>query len=538
MEIGDFKHFARRLREHLKSHGRELSHGESLDVVAAISGLRNWPEVVAFPHRVAASAIDADSLARVANRIAEQYGICVALEPLKSALLTPLLKATAPAVKTEPIAAQDWRSVRLPTALQTRDLPGLYSAFAELIGERHWTKRAQSIRGEIRGAKHLTQILTEENAIAFALAHCADVLARYGTLVGEVNNASLYPTIRLAAQTLAILDQSKGNKREIVGRIQGALKNPADMRALEFELGIATHFARRATEMVFPELNGFATFDLLLPKLGARGLEVECKSISRNKGRRIDRRTAAEYFAALQRSLEPFANSLKSGLAVVITTPSKPPSGRVEREALCAEIVGAVLAGQSISLEHGGDVRITDFDIKAYPALGPDMTEQARVSVDEITRTQNREVMILGRKDRGAMVVVFQSAVEDTFLKSVFNVVDDAARRQLSGIRPGIVVVGLEGMSPNQLVATANQDQDLSQPATALRVAVSDFLRSESIPHLVAVAFASSDEMERTNAATMSSGGTAYYFPKRESSMWDEDFAGLFRSDRKPSPAL
>jgi hypothetical protein len=66
------------------------------------------------------------------------------------------------------------------------------------------------------------------------------------------------------------------------------------------------------------------------------------------------------------------------------------------------------------------------------------------------------------------------------------------------------------------------------QTPTALRIAVSRFLSGEGRDHVVGVGFLSESGLQLLEAGLVGLAGTAYYFPKRESPKWSEDFSGLF----------
>ena len=66
----------------------------------------------------------------------------------------------------------------------------------------------------------------------------------------------------------------------------------------------------------------------------------------------------------------------------------------------------------------------------------------------------------------------------------------------------------------------------------ALRIAVSRFLSGEGRDHVVGVGFLSESGLQPLEAGLVESGGTAYYFPKRESPKWSDDFSGLFTWNR------
>ncbi len=120
-------------------------------------------------------------------------------------------------------------------------------------------------------------------------------MARFGVIPRhEIENRALYPALSFAAQVLSIIDRSpREQAHRIVRRVHGALKKPDDMRAMQLELVAATHFARRGHSIIWPEeTDEIGTFDLLIEDIGTDGLEIECKSMSEDKGRKIHRRDA------------------------------------------------------------------------------------------------------------------------------------------------------------------------------------------------------------------------------------------------------
>lgn len=527
MEIHEMKQLARRLRGALGQAGASVSHGQALDLIAAVAGLRNWPEVTAFPKRLAEASVTDESVSRLRLRVEAAHAIALEQGPLIAAL-NSVATSELPE-RGAPTTNMSHAPTMLPVDLYTSAMPTVFSEFKAAIGESHWLGREKRIKEEIRGAPYLREYLQAQNDVALALTRCSSLADRYGQIPPEaINDRSLYPAFRLAAQMLSLMSSNPKRTRQIARRIHGAFKNPDEMRAIQFELGIATHFIRRGHAVAWPEMTGMETFDLLATDLGVDGLEIECKSASIDKGRKVHRREALECLDAVREQLEKTSRNLHSGLSVVLTIPNRLPTEYRARTELYSRIGSIVMEGKPATLLDGSDVRISDFDIRSYPRLGPEMTPQVRLDVDKITGTSNREVMILGRRNGGALVFVLQSAKEDSFLSYVFDAVDYAARRQLSAKRGGVVLVGLDGITPDQLVETAEQDRDSSQPPTALRVAVSEFLRDTSKDHLVGVGFVSRESLIPSADGQVSSGGTAYYFPRKESPLWHANFGGLF----------
>lgn len=418
----------------------------------------------------------------------------------------------------------------LKVELHTHEIPGLFTRFRDVIDERYWLKRVNSIKEDIRGRPFLANFLTRENAIAFALAKCSDLVRQYGRIpMQEAENHNLYPAMSLAAQVISIMDHSSKNEAaKLVQRIRGGFKNPDDMRAIQLEIMAATHFVLRGYSIGWPEMEGLGRFDLLVKDLGTNGLEVECKSISGDKGRKIHRREAFEFHHLVKPGLHALSRKLQSGIAVVLTLPDRLPVMHKQKQDLAKRVINAVLASQNTVLDDGSDIRVSEFDMKTLGIVETgNGTGISRASIDKITATNNREAMILGSKT-GAIVFVLQSRRDDTMLEYVFDTVSESAKNQVSKSRPALFLVGLHDVEADSLLSIATQDNDPAKSPTALRIAVSDFLAKKNRDHVIGVGFLSKGNLNPELNGVVKSGGTAYIFPKKESSFWHQDFSGLF----------
>lgn len=75
MDIPQLKLLAGRVRDQLQQSSCLIGHSQSLDLIAALPGLRNWPEVLAFPGRVAACELETASVSRLAYRIKKKFSL-------------------------------------------------------------------------------------------------------------------------------------------------------------------------------------------------------------------------------------------------------------------------------------------------------------------------------------------------------------------------------------------------------------------------------------------------------------------------------
>lgn len=110
MDVQHLKLLAGRVRGLLEQSNHALGHNQSLDLVAALPGLRNWPEVQAFPDRVAVCSLDSVSAGRLAFRLKKKFE----LEFTPTAMLEAL---SPPGIE---------RPTRAPQIWPTGPAPGVY----------------------------------------------------------------------------------------------------------------------------------------------------------------------------------------------------------------------------------------------------------------------------------------------------------------------------------------------------------------------------------------------------------------------------
>lgn len=429
----------------------------------------------------------------------------------------------------------------LRTEMYAADVPAVYRRFAEVVGDRHWKHRVSQIKAAIKSNRFMENYLREENAIAFALDQCGAVLDRFGFIPNDLpDRDALYPAVAFAGQVLSMMDMAQpAAAKQLCQRVQGAMKNPDDMRGYRLELSTATHLARCGHKLQWPELTGVGTFDLLVTDLAPNGLEVECKSISADKGRRIHRQEALAFHSLVFVELKPILRTLRSGLAVVLTVPERLPKQHAERMALARRIKQQINLAKDATLEEGATIRIVDFD-SSQLASGPDAfnVETALPVIEQVTGTRNRESMLLASSAGGAIAPVVQSMLDDELMDATMATLSDAAKRQLTGTRPGLLIVGFDGINGDQLWAVAARDKDPNEQVTALTVKASKFLSATHRDFVIGVGFISKGAVTPTYDGAMDTSSTAYMFAKRQSPFWHDSLEELFRWRSSTTHAL
>lgn len=102
MDIPQLKLLAGRVRDLLQQSSSIVGHSQALDLVAALPGLRNWPEVMAFPDRVAASELDGTAAGRLAFRLKKTFALELTPTELLSALTPDTVRRSESALQVWP----------------------------------------------------------------------------------------------------------------------------------------------------------------------------------------------------------------------------------------------------------------------------------------------------------------------------------------------------------------------------------------------------------------------------------------------------
>lgn len=89
MDIQQLKLLAGRIRGLLEHANVTVTHNQALDLSGALAGLRNWPEVQAFPARVAVAELDLAAAGRLAHRLQRKHALELSARELLDALKPP-----------------------------------------------------------------------------------------------------------------------------------------------------------------------------------------------------------------------------------------------------------------------------------------------------------------------------------------------------------------------------------------------------------------------------------------------------------------
>ena len=203
--------------------------------------------------------------------------------------------------------------------MTTAQVPTIYRRLATAIGPEYWQGAVARQETAIRSNHFLGAYLRSEYAIAYQLEKLRVLVAAHGSVpLQACNDRSIFPALGFAAQVLGVLNQCTNKQaRTFIRRVRTAFSSAENMHGLRLELQAATNFTRRGKHVSWHRASNCGTFDLLVDDLGTSGLEIECKSISDNKGRRIHRMDALNFWGEVWKDISTVAQHLHTGMAVV-----------------------------------------------------------------------------------------------------------------------------------------------------------------------------------------------------------------------------
>lgn len=416
----------------------------------------------------------------------------------------------------------------IATEVNLEDITRLFIRFSIIVGKKFWQDRVKLLKQEIKGHSHLEDLLVQQNNIAFKLLDLSQQIEKYGHIRKKLrHNLDYYPTYTFIVQFLSVYDGFPAEKKNLIlRRVQTSFKNPDELRSLIVEFSAATHFAARGYSVSWPEMEGDGNIDLVIDDFGENGLEVECKAVSSQTGRKISSREAAHLFSICRPIVTNSIYPEVGGLAIVITV-----NGDYLKylDNLRSSLEIFLMNGEVIETETYS-ISASRFDLSELDGFKfTNNNPQLREVIDKVSSTENCESMLVGNSKRAVLLVIRHESTDTTLMK-IYSTIKGSAKKQPSKKRPVLYVVGFEDITGEQLLSVASQDQDESLSPTGIRLVTSRFLDSPERQHVVGVAYISTTNYDSSNPEITSASGRAYYFANRQSVFWDYRMEQLFQS--------
>lgn len=376
-----------------------------------------------------------------------------------------------------------------------------------MFPDKPWLKRVEDLQHQVNENPISKFWLWQVNLVAYGLA----AFDTHGLEQVEIESwHAVKQAMIFISQILDIHDTSSpDNARMFGGRIRGALSNPSDMRGIRFELGVATHlFAQGCSITWTDEHRGDETFDFLADVPGTGPVEVECKTLSSDKGEPIAREIAYAFIGRLFPKIEsalPFQGRFLYTIALDFQ--SNIPRNRTEQATIVAEIAEAIKREEQ-SVDGVCAIHLQALDLR--PLEDGLKLEHLLEYSNKMLGYKPAHQVIKDLGKAGYLVVRVQSVVASKLESAVYDLAKRAIRKQLTGNRPACLVMRIERHSGESLEALA-EDESNWLAATATKL-----LKSPAHAHLAAVVFVSAPAVTAVTESSEVEQSKTYIFESQK----------------------
>jgi hypothetical protein len=375
------------------------------------------------------------------------------------------------------------------------ELPRLIDATIAMGTEKAWSRLLNSNKRRVQHNPLLNDYVLNRFAIECAMERAIREAIESGRWPSEaLSDDSFYGLVAFSAALNQVHQRLPTRaKKALEGRLKGLLSSKEGVASLAFELIVITDLMHRGWDVTCNDLEQGGGFDFLV-RANDLEIEVECKTFSADLGRKIHEVDAREFVWRLHKDLLSEARQSRALLVDVQLPDRLEPSSL---NALAQHVGEAVKAGNNCANDL--------CSVSLHPFAFSDVRSSVpgRPSKDEV-RSFLEQRFDLGNSQHYTVVfppdglasVCVRSARTDKVSDSIFDNFKEAADRQLSRTRPGIVWGHVLDLKPHELRELTVATKNATTP-TPLGQRLNNFFASDDRRHVHSLRMSTTGSVER-----------------------------------------
>ena len=399
--------------------------------------------------------------------------------------------------------------MNLGRATDAAEVKEAIAFITSIVGEQNLEKRWNELDRQRQSVVRKWHV---EQAYALEFAH-RDAVEEGALEFGWRDPTGNPPLVRLYSFAVSFrrlyATLSEQARKRLTGSLWGQYGRKGGLRPLTYEMTIIQHLSRMGFRIEFHDLEEKGGFDFLAVDADGTEVEVECKHLSADVGRKIHREDAYTLLDLLKPVLAKELENAREGQVLVVEVPDRLESSRPVMD----EIVG--LAAAAFGSPNG-------------------RAESVAASVSLISEDRERPDTIwdsghhIGTRF-GRLGVILRSANADAVFDAVGKKLKDEAGRQFSATRPSVLFAQVSDLTAPQIVELQRSQAKGVNP---LQWMASQVLVSRK--HLSAVSLTTLDEptVETGSRSSVGDRGRAYSFSRL--SKGDPAYAAVRRATLGP----
>jgi hypothetical protein len=427
--------------------------------------------------------------------------------------------------------------MRISPTLNVSSIPSLITRFLGIIGADAWTRRYRVLRDQIRDNPLLEPCFADSHGFELRLGKLLDSPHSSGRFVLDLSSVLDYALVSFIAPVVLIYEQLTGLGK---GRVAGMLRDGlnADLRPFMSEIETVTHLMHRGFDVSFQDIDRGHGFDFLAMRDGIE-LEIECKSVSGDLGRQVHRRRMVELSSHVWPVIRHTLASVDGGRLIRVMLPSNLHGRREILSDIAGVIKSAIETETSVSTQLC-DVDWRRFDLAGSPFANIDPAAVSRESVQPFLEREmgqtNKHVFFAYRPARAAIAMIVESRKRDRVLRGLMHDLKTAAKTQLTGQRPGVLVVQFLELSSADLLDLASHGSSNPRQASALQIATNLLFDNPGRSHIHSIVYRGARGTLRQSVSVGDSRidrsyqeqGPTYFFKNPNHTLADDPRYSLF----------
>jgi hypothetical protein len=371
---------------------------------------------------------------------------------------------------------------------------------APIIGKSRLTKRADELNARITGDPVLHDYISSKHAVELAIDRLYRRQRATGRWPKQFDDSATAEAMSFAFALTEVHKRLPPEARiKLQQRLYGSLKGENSLAPIVHEMTVAVHLMNRGWDVEFHDLEtgGFE----YIARRGTKEIEVECKRVAADTGRKVRRNDFCRLASPLFPTLSEFAHRRVADI-VHLRVQDRLPS-RDEDLARLRSAVRTVM--DTATPADGGtftvDVRRVGLN---HPRMvGRDIMQQ---QVQHHLGTAHVHVAFAGNCDEFAVLAV-TSENPDQVLHTIYKQLKDAAC-QFSQQRPAVIWTYIEDIEPEEWRGLLDD--------TGLQRMSYKYMAGKTRQHVCSMAYSSAGELIRHDDGLFAHGGPVLNYNRLE----------------------
>jgi len=415
--------------------------------------------------------------------------------------------------------------------LDTREIPSVTRKFKTIIGWKYLEKRFKFIESNIKSGT-LHNFIIKKYKIEIALKEIYEYQKNTSRFLWPPNRNQLsaYSFMAMIVKTHASL--SPLAQRRLIGRLIGGLKEDNGLSPIAFEMVIASNLLQNGFSVQFSDFENKtenSTYDFLAQKKEKK-LEVECKFISGDKGKKIHQKEFYLLFEKLKDDLQSLRKNSLDNIFISITVKNRLEKSEKYIKELRADLK-KLIKNPSVDIrqdKHKIEAELFSLDKKLIDIIY--IEKNLRIFIQQSFQISEPNAFILISEAGTITIVNIQSKENDNVLDRIFDSSLKDTKTQFTELNPAILCCQLSDVNEEELrLLAAAQEQE----NTGIQI-MSNMLLDRR-PHLLGVGFMTEGEqLQKTSRIIgapkiFSNQGAVYYFKNNNNKYAKDKDLDVFR---------